>query len=165
LPVHAPLSLSHLLFFVFVETTEMAVDKQADAKEREKIDAVRKLLRKQAPLSIKQVMRAQESALLCARAHTHIHSHLCPCSFFSELVSLLIGHGGGQAQYCDDACVERFLRWRGESVKKAAKHLRTVLSWRETVGAGTYASFHPSRSTFAESYCLGPSLVSTSTPF
>lgn len=71
----------------------MAVDKQADAKEREKIDAVRKLLRKQAPLSIKQ------------------------------------------AQYCDDACVERFLRWRGESVKKAAKHLRTVLSWRETVGA------------------------------
>ena len=29
----------------------MAVDKQADAKEREKIDAVRKLLRKQAPLA------------------------------------------------------------------------------------------------------------------
>jgi hypothetical protein len=33
--------------------------------------------------------------------------------------------------------VERFLRSRGDSVKKAAKHLRTVLSWRETVGAGT----------------------------
>lgn len=66
---------------------------KVDAKEREKIEAVRKLLRKQAPLSAKQ------------------------------------------AQYCNDACVERFLRSRGESVKKAAKHLRTVLSWRETVGA------------------------------
>ncbi|OEL35647.1 hypothetical protein BAE44_0003334 [Dichanthelium oligosanthes] len=70
----------------------MAIDK-VDAKEREKIEAVRKLLRKQAPLSAKQ------------------------------------------AQYCNDACVERFLRSRGDSVKKAAKHLRTVLSWRETVGA------------------------------
>ncbi|XP_062213520.1 uncharacterized protein LOC133914433 [Phragmites australis] len=70
----------------------MAMDK-VDAKEREKIEAVRKLLRKQAPLSAKQ------------------------------------------AQYCNDTCVERFLRSRGDSVKKAAKHLRTVLSWRETVGA------------------------------
>ncbi|KAK3150891.1 hypothetical protein QOZ80_3AG0239060 [Eleusine coracana subsp. coracana] len=70
----------------------MAMDK-ADAKEREKIEAVRKLLRKQAPLSAKQ------------------------------------------AQYCNDACVQRFLRSRSDSVKKAAKHLRTVLSWRETVGA------------------------------
>ncbi|GJN30727.1 hypothetical protein PR202_gb19060 [Eleusine coracana subsp. coracana] len=70
----------------------MAMDK-ADAKEREKIESVRKLLRKQAPLSAKQ------------------------------------------AQYCNDACVQRFLRSRGDSVKKAAKHLRTVLSWRETVGA------------------------------
>ncbi|XP_062210382.1 uncharacterized protein LOC133911919 [Phragmites australis] len=70
----------------------MAVNK-VDAKEREKTEAVRKLLRKQAPLSAKQ------------------------------------------AQYCNDACVERFLRSRGDSVKKAAKHLRTVLSWRETVGA------------------------------
>ncbi|XP_066388485.1 SEC14 cytosolic factor-like [Miscanthus floridulus] len=70
----------------------MAIDK-VEAKETEKIEAVRKLLRKQAPLSAKQ------------------------------------------AQYCNDACVGRFLRSRGESVKKAAKHLRTVLSWRETVGA------------------------------
>ncbi|TVU47906.1 hypothetical protein EJB05_07522 [Eragrostis curvula] len=79
----------------------MAMDK-VDAKEREKIEAVRKLLRKQAPLSAKQL-----------------------CSV----------HGDEQAQYCNDACVARFLRPRGESVKKAAKHLRTVLSWRETVGA------------------------------
>ncbi|KAL6867394.1 hypothetical protein ACP4OV_015418 [Aristida adscensionis] len=70
----------------------MAMDK-VDAKEREKIEAVRKLLRKQAPLSAKQ------------------------------------------AQYCNDACVQRFLRSRGDSVKKAAKHLRAVLSWRENVGA------------------------------
>jgi hypothetical protein len=51
---------------------------------------------------------------------------------------------GEQAMYCNDACVERFLRARGESVKKAAKHLRTVLSWRDTIGAGTFnnPSFH-----------------------
>ncbi|KAG8038398.1 hypothetical protein GUJ93_ZPchr0354g33712, partial [Zizania palustris] len=66
---------------------------KVDAKQRENIEAVRKALRKQAPLSAKQAL------------------------------------------YCNDACVERFLRARGESVKKAAKHLRAVLSWRETVGA------------------------------
>ncbi|KAF0912541.1 hypothetical protein E2562_015238 [Oryza meyeriana var. granulata] len=70
----------------------MAMEK-VDTKEREKIEAVRKTLRKQAPLTAKQAL------------------------------------------YCNDACVERFLRARGESVKKAAKHLRAVLSWRETIGA------------------------------
>ncbi|CAM0872025.1 unnamed protein product [Alopecurus aequalis] len=70
----------------------MAIEK-VDAKDREKIEAVRKVMRKQAPLSAKQAL------------------------------------------YCNDACVERFLRSRGDSVKKAAKHLRAVLSWRETIGA------------------------------
>lgn len=70
----------------------MAMEK-VDAKDREKIEAVRKVMRKQAPLSSKQ------------------------------------------AEYCNDACVERFLRARGDSVKKAAKNLRAVLSWRETIGA------------------------------
>ncbi|KAK1651902.1 hypothetical protein QYE76_069707 [Lolium multiflorum] len=66
---------------------------KADCKEREKIEAVRKAMRKQAPLTAKQ------------------------------------------AVYCNDACVERFLRSRGDSVKKAAKQLRAALSWRETIGA------------------------------
>uniref|UniRef100_A0ACD5TVC2 Uncharacterized protein n=1 Tax=Avena sativa TaxID=4498 RepID=A0ACD5TVC2_AVESA len=70
----------------------MAMEK-VDAKDREKIEAVRKAMHKQAPLSAKQ------------------------------------------AQYCNDACVSRFLRSRGDSVKKAAKHLRAVLSWRDTIGA------------------------------
>ncbi|XP_047085561.1 SEC14 cytosolic factor-like [Lolium rigidum] len=70
----------------------MAMEK-ADGKEREKIEAVRKAMRKQAPLTAKQ------------------------------------------AVYCNDACVERFLRSRGDSVKKAAKQLRAALSWRETIGA------------------------------
>ncbi|KAM0886730.1 hypothetical protein ACQ4PT_029511 [Festuca glaucescens] len=70
----------------------MAMEK-ADGKEREKIEAVRKAMRKQAPLTAKQAL------------------------------------------YCNDACVERFLRSRGDSVKKAAKQLRAVLSWRETIGA------------------------------
>ncbi|XBH86324.1 hypothetical protein VPH35_074010 [Triticum aestivum] len=73
----------------------MAMEK-VDAKDREKIEAVRKVMRKQAPLSPKQV-----------------------CT----------------AEYCNDACVERFLRAKGDNVKKAAKTLRAVLSWRETIGA------------------------------
>ncbi|CAL9159364.1 unnamed protein product [Musa hybrid cultivar] len=39
-----------------------------------------------------------------------------------------------QERFCSDACVDRFLRAKGDSVKKAAKHLRTVLSWRESIG-------------------------------
>ena len=125
----------HLLFFVllFVQIAEMAIDK-VDAKEREKIEAVRKLLRKQAPLSAKQVM--PENQLCSAYKPTSASVRLSKLVFW-------FGHGGEQAQYCNDACVERFLRSRGENVKKAAKHLRTVLSWRETVGAGTLISFHP----------------------
>ncbi|KAJ0982292.1 hypothetical protein J5N97_010547 [Dioscorea zingiberensis] len=39
-----------------------------------------------------------------------------------------------QEKFCTDACVERFLRARGDNVKKAAKHLRAVLSWRDNIG-------------------------------
>lgn len=39
-----------------------------------------------------------------------------------------------QEKFCDNACVERFLRAKGDNVKKAAKHLRACLSWRESIG-------------------------------
>ncbi|KAG5219269.1 SEC14 cytosolic factor [Salix suchowensis] len=39
-----------------------------------------------------------------------------------------------QEKFCSNACVERFLRAKGDNVKKAAKHLRACLSWRETTG-------------------------------
>lgn len=39
-----------------------------------------------------------------------------------------------QEKFCNNACVERFLRAKGDNVKKAAKHLRTCLSWRESIG-------------------------------
>uniref|UniRef100_A0A1D1XQI5 Random slug protein 5 n=1 Tax=Anthurium amnicola TaxID=1678845 RepID=A0A1D1XQI5_9ARAE len=39
-----------------------------------------------------------------------------------------------QEKFCTDACVERFLRWKGNSVKKAAKHLRACLAWRDAIG-------------------------------
>ncbi|WOL18628.1 SEC14 cytosolic factor-like [Canna indica] len=39
-----------------------------------------------------------------------------------------------QEKFCSDACVERFLITKGESVKKAVKHLRAVLSWRDAIG-------------------------------
>ncbi|KAJ4751303.1 Sec14p-like phosphatidylinositol transfer family protein [Rhynchospora pubera] len=69
----------------------MEIEKK-DTRDRERIEAVLKLVRKQAPLNMKQ------------------------------------------EKYCNDACVERFLRARGDNVKKAAKHLRLVLSWRESIG-------------------------------
>ncbi|XP_050215627.1 uncharacterized protein LOC126666797 [Mercurialis annua] len=39
-----------------------------------------------------------------------------------------------QEKFCNNGCVERFLRSKGDNVKKAAKHLRTCLSWRESLG-------------------------------
>ncbi|KAL6970416.1 hypothetical protein U1Q18_030116, partial [Sarracenia purpurea var. burkii] len=37
-------------------------------------------------------------------------------------------------KFCNNACVERFLKWKGDNVKKAAKQLRACLSWRESIG-------------------------------
>ncbi|KAG6394940.1 hypothetical protein SASPL_145531 [Salvia splendens] len=37
-----------------------------------------------------------------------------------------------QEKFCNNACVERFLKAKGLSVKKAAKHLRNCLSWRDS---------------------------------
>ncbi|THU62200.1 hypothetical protein C4D60_Mb01t02610 [Musa balbisiana] len=59
---------------------------------RERIEAVLEIMKKQAPLTVKQ------------------------------------------EKFCNDACVERFLRARGDSLKKAAKQLRAALSWRESIG-------------------------------
>ncbi|EEF45312.1 uncharacterized protein LOC8280934 [Ricinus communis] len=39
-----------------------------------------------------------------------------------------------QEKFCNNACIERFLRAKGDNVKKAAKHLRACLSWRESIG-------------------------------
>ncbi|KAG9139036.1 hypothetical protein Leryth_023949 [Lithospermum erythrorhizon] len=58
----------------------------------EKVQAVLDLLRKQAPLSVKQ------------------------------------------EKFCNAACVARFLKAKGDNVKKAVKQLRTCLAWRESIG-------------------------------
>ncbi|KAF9673936.1 hypothetical protein SADUNF_Sadunf10G0075600 [Salix dunnii] len=63
-----------------------------DHKYNDRVEAVLELLRKQAPLTVKQ------------------------------------------EKFCNNACVERFLRAKGDNVKKAAKHLRACLSWRESIG-------------------------------
>ncbi|KAF2284190.1 hypothetical protein GH714_019854 [Hevea brasiliensis] len=39
-----------------------------------------------------------------------------------------------QEKFCNNACIERFLKAKGDNVKKAAKHLRACLSWRESIG-------------------------------
>lgn len=43
-----------------------------------------------------------------------------------------------QEKFCNNACVERFLKAKGDNVKKAAKCLRSCLSWRESIGSGTF---------------------------
>lgn len=45
---------------------------------------------------------------------------------------------GSQEKFCTDACVGRFLKARGDRVKKAAKHLRACLSWRDAIGVGSF---------------------------
>ncbi|KAG9456422.1 hypothetical protein H6P81_000930 [Aristolochia fimbriata] len=65
---------------------------KGDERDKEKVEAVLQILRKQAPLTVKQ------------------------------------------EKFCNFACVERFLKAKGENVKKAAKHLRACLSWRDTIG-------------------------------
>ncbi|CAO2821831.1 unnamed protein product [Amaranthus hypochondriacus] len=39
-----------------------------------------------------------------------------------------------QEKFCNTACVERFLKVKGENAKKAAKLLRACLTWRNTIG-------------------------------
>ncbi|KAK1307263.1 hypothetical protein QJS10_CPA10g00275 [Acorus calamus] len=69
------------------------VIRREEERDRDRIDAVLQILRKQSPLKIKQ------------------------------------------EKYCNDACVERFLKAKGDNVKKAAKQLRACLSWRDAIGA------------------------------
>lgn len=70
----------------------MGKTKDLNHKDRERVEAVLHLLRKQSPLSLRQ------------------------------------------EKFCNYACVQRFLKSKGDNVKKAAKQLRACLSWRETIG-------------------------------
>ncbi|KAJ6903462.1 hypothetical protein NC651_020831 [Populus alba x Populus x berolinensis] len=74
------------------EQHQQQQQRQQDHKDNDRVEAVLKLLRKQATLTVKQ------------------------------------------EKFCNNACVERFLRAKGDNVKKAAKHLRACLSWRESAG-------------------------------
>ncbi|GFP84026.1 random slug protein 5 [Phtheirospermum japonicum] len=73
----------------------MGIKKDEAQKEKQRVQSVLDLLRKQSPLTIKQ------------------------------------------EKFCNNACVERFLRAKGESVKKTAKQLRNCLAWRDSIGADT----------------------------
>ncbi|XVF28860.1 hypothetical protein REPUB_Repub15cG0068700 [Reevesia pubescens] len=39
-----------------------------------------------------------------------------------------------EEKFCNNTCVERFLRATGDNIKKAAKHLRACISWRQSIG-------------------------------
>ena len=43
-----------------------------------------------------------------------------------------------QLEFCDDACVARYLRARGNNARKAAKMLRATINWREKINMGRY---------------------------
>ncbi|XP_010532536.1 PREDICTED: uncharacterized protein LOC104808538 [Tarenaya hassleriana] len=45
-----------------------------------------------------------------------------------------------QEKFCDKDCVERFLKGKGDNVKKAAKQLRSCLSWRQSIGIESLAA-------------------------
>ncbi|KAJ4826239.1 hypothetical protein Tsubulata_047191 [Turnera subulata] len=83
-----------MVFFLEMVKKEQQQQQQRDhgATNDDRVEAVLQLLRKQAPLTIKQ------------------------------------------EKFCDYACVERFLKAKGDNVKKAARHLRACLSWRESIG-------------------------------
>ncbi|XP_027165776.1 uncharacterized protein LOC113765731 [Coffea eugenioides] len=66
--------------------------KDQNQKDKERVQAVLELLKKQAPLSVKQ------------------------------------------EKFCNNACVERFLRVKGDNMKKTVKQLRNCLAWRESLG-------------------------------
>ncbi|KAJ7980050.1 Random slug 5 [Quillaja saponaria] len=70
----------------------MGKKEQKDQKDTVRVEAVLELLRKQAPLTLKQ------------------------------------------EKFCNYGCVDRFLKSKGENVKKAAKQLRACLSWRDNIG-------------------------------
>ncbi|XP_078436891.1 phosphatidylinositol/phosphatidylcholine transfer protein SFH3-like [Wolffia australiana] len=59
-----------------------------------------------------------------------------------------------QEKFCTDACVARFLKCRGNSVKKAAKQLNACLRWRDSIGVD-----HMTADEFAEELAEGVAYV------
>ncbi|KAL3626280.1 hypothetical protein CASFOL_029829 [Castilleja foliolosa] len=74
----------------------MGIKKLDEAqKEKQRVQSVLQILRKQSPLTIKQ------------------------------------------EKFCNNGCVERFLKAKGDNVKKSAKSLRNCLAWRDSIGTDT----------------------------
>lgn len=48
-----------------------------------------------------------------------------------------------QLEFCDDACIGRFLRARGNNVRRAARMLRATLNWRERIEIGMCPKVDP----------------------
>lgn len=45
-----------------------------------------------------------------------------------------------QEKFCNNGCLERFLKVKGDNVKKAAKQMRSCLAWRDSIGTGIFVS-------------------------
>jgi len=41
-----------------------------------------------------------------------------------------------QFEFCDDACIQRYLKARANNVRRAARMLRATLNWREKINIG-----------------------------
>ena len=64
------------------------------------------------------------------------YTSVCVCVCPTFLTKRLIIHWILQEKFCNNACVERFLRVKGDNVKKTVKQLRNCLAWRESLGTG-----------------------------
>lgn len=107
-------------------------------KEKQRVESVLELLKKQAPLTIKQVCYSLSlSSYGVLWKLTHTPTRMCVCIYVCVFV---------QEKFCNNACVERFLKAKGDNVKKAAKQLRASLSWRDSIGTGMFLSPPPSLS-------------------
>jgi len=105
-----------------------------ERREKTKVDAVLDILRKQSPLSLKQVYQS------ITLPHSFIQFTFL--WFYGAILMdyfVLVWTKTKQEKFCNTACVERFLRAKGESVKKAAKQLRACLTWRDTIGVGIFS--------------------------
>jgi hypothetical protein len=159
---------SHIVFLEMGKK-EQQLQPQKDHKDNDRGEAVLELLRKHAPLTVKQVgfsyfhcfmllfLRLNQAIFHCLHWTFFYSTAIKFVTWFSffkriillylicgdlfrdhcKLTSLIYDTINWQEKFCNNACVERFLRAKGDNVKKAAKHLRACLSWRESIGTGT----------------------------
>ncbi|XP_051127973.1 phosphatidylinositol transfer protein PDR17-like isoform X2 [Andrographis paniculata] len=71
--------------------------------------------------------------LLMGKSKDQVQKEKCRVQSVLDLLKRQAPLTVKQEKFCNNACVERFLKAKGDSVKKAAKHLRNCLAWRDSI--------------------------------